>query len=250
MPSTLSIPASAPKHSAKLAHVLHELIGEPLSGWEIGVFAGATSRTLLAAFPGLYLRLVDPYDAVDPASNMRFARLVDLDEDDWRVLRRLAESRLEPFRDRVQWIDKPSAKVGAVDGYSTGSADFVFIDADHTYEHVCLDVNKWWPVVRPGGVLCGHDYNSRQEKRGRWGVKRAVDEFAESHGLPVRLESGKLWIIGKPSKIRCFDCRKPTSGHMMKDRIMPWEEPTVIVNGKPLHGVSRWQFASRANCLT
>ena len=52
--------------------------------------------------------------------------------------------------------------------------DLVFIDAAHDYESVRADILAWRPLVRPGGILCGHDYN--------WdGVRRAVGELVPAH---------------------------------------------------------------------
>lgn len=49
------------------------------------------------------------------------------------------------------------------------SIDFLFIDADHTYEGVREDIMLWLPKVKDGGVISGHDYD--------WtGVERAVNE--------------------------------------------------------------------------
>ncbi len=51
------------------------------------------------------------------------------------------------------------------------TADIIFIDADHTYESVKADIAAWMPHLRPGGTLCGHDYDPI------WpGVVQAVDE--------------------------------------------------------------------------
>lgn len=51
-------------------------------------------------------------------------------------------------------------------------ADLVFLDADHRYEAVAADIAAWTPLVRPGGILCGHDFS-----RDGWpGVVRAVEE--------------------------------------------------------------------------
>ncbi len=53
--------------------------------------------------------------------------------------------------------------------------DFCFIDAGHTFDEVKKDIECWLPLVKDGGIICGHDYypdNSVWE-----GVKRAVDSF-------------------------------------------------------------------------
>jgi predicted O-methyltransferase YrrM len=42
--------------------------------------------------------------------------------------------------------------------FDDNSLDLVFIDADHTYDQFCLDLNAWWPKVKNyGGILSGHD---------------------------------------------------------------------------------------------
>ena len=56
-----------------------------------------------------------------------------------------------------------------------GSLDFVFIDASHEYEHVKADILKWYPKVKNGGVLAGHDCYPNNPEFG--GVYKAVTEI-------------------------------------------------------------------------
>lgn len=56
------------------------------------------------------------------------------------------------------------------------SLDFIYIDAPHDYYSVITDINVWFPKLRSGGILAGHDYHSD------WpGVIDAVNEFFNSH---------------------------------------------------------------------
>lgn len=60
--------------------------------------------------------------------------------------------------------------------------DFVYIDARHEYEFVKEDIECWWPKINKyNGILAGHDYDIQAG-----GVRRAVHEFIENHGLVDR----------------------------------------------------------------
>jgi len=41
--------------------------------------------------------------------------------------------------------------------YKDKSVDFVFIDADHSYQAVKKDIFAWLPKIRKGGFIGGHD---------------------------------------------------------------------------------------------
>jgi len=69
--------------------------------------------------------------------------------------------------------------------YNNGSLDFVFIDASHDYENVIADIRAWYPKVKEGGVIAGHDYPD-------WpGVKKAVDEYFGKRDIVSKY---KCWI--------------------------------------------------------
>lgn len=70
--------------------------------------------------------------------------------------------------------------------------DVVFIDADHSYEAVRQDLRAWWPVVKPNGLFCGHDYTLFD------GVRQAVDEWVAEQGLELEVEE-ECWYVRKPA---------------------------------------------------
>ncbi|CAE8643805.1 unnamed protein product [Polarella glacialis] len=47
--------------------------------------------------------------------------------------------------------------------YPDESFDFVYVDALHDRKSVLRDLRTWWPKLRPGGVMAGHDYVSSDD---------------------------------------------------------------------------------------
>jgi hypothetical protein len=88
-------------------------------------------------------------------------------------------------------LKMPSAQ--AVTLFDDGSLDFVFIDGDHGYEAVRRDLTTWFPKVRRGGILGGHDYVNNDFP----GVRRAVDEFFAAQELPFEV-NGTSFMANKP----------------------------------------------------
>src|SRR5574337_475147 len=88
----------------------------------------------------------------------------------------------------------------ASNSFDDNSLDFVFIDAGHEYEDVISDIKYWFPKVRSGGIISGHDYNDTPYVTGvnktlpvdaHPGVIRAVNEsFGEKN---ITLPSGSVW---------------------------------------------------------
>ncbi|XP_058745500.1 uncharacterized protein LOC131618254 [Vicia villosa] len=70
-------------------------------------------------------------------------------------------------------------------------ADLVEIDAGHDFLSAWSDINRGYRIVRPGGIIFGHDYFTAADNRG---VRRAVDLFAKIHNLKVNVD-GQHWVI-------------------------------------------------------
>jgi hypothetical protein len=91
------------------------------------------------------------------------------------------------------------ANVEIIRDYSTNAAerfpdnyfDFVYIDADHSTEGCTHDLNAWYPKVKPGRFLVGHDY-----RRG-FGVVAAVDNFIKENNLKLIRFAISNWAVVK-----------------------------------------------------
>lgn len=64
--------------------------------------------------------------------------------------------------------------------------DVVFIDGDHSYNCVWLDLDAWVPKVRPGGLILCHDAASPSFP----GVRQAINEYCAARSLKHELRPG------------------------------------------------------------
>jgi len=88
----------------------------------------------------------------------------DMYEDGYGVFMK----NIEPVKHIINPIKEFSEK--SAERYKDNSIDFIFIDAAHDYENVKKDITAYFPKLKKGGVIAGHDY---------WfdGVKSAVNEY-------------------------------------------------------------------------
>lgn len=183
-------------HGRELVRVLQaQFRNESIMGAEIGVSCGETSACLLASLPNLFLMMVDSWSAHDEASNYyrsgdSCARLSAVEQ---LQKRRLAESRTAEQAGRRRVLAMPS--IAAAAEIADRSLDFVFIDADHTYEAVQADIQAWRTKLRAPGVLSGHDYGARRDRKGIWGVSRAVQEFCAANAIQPQLARHGVWWV-------------------------------------------------------
>jgi len=144
---------------------------------------------LLGEFQNLTLLMVDPYqpygsDAVrsDPHMDYTIAEFAEA--------KRVACEAVAGRNAEILVMESTVAAATVQDS----SLDFVFIDAQHDYDSVTSDIAAWLPKVRQCGIIGGHDYNGRGDKRGRFQVKRAVDD---AFGGRVNTERGLVWWVKK-----------------------------------------------------
>ena len=97
---------------------------------------------------------------------------------------------IDPVKKYINPIRKSS--VEAAKDFADNSLDFIFIDAGHSYDDVKADIKAWYPKLKAGGYIGGHDYSSA------WpGVAQAVQEFSTENNLIVSLVEKSCWITKK-----------------------------------------------------
>lgn len=167
-------------------------------GVVLGVGRGEFALRLLGDWgsaQGLYL--VDPFIHIwrgyeDPAN---------LNDRDHQLVFEDLRNRLAPFEGRyvlVRDFSHSFAEVYHRGGNTPGPPTFVYVDANHAEQAVSRDLELWWPLLAPGGILAGSTYTDDAD--GRIRVKSSVDRFATRHGAKVYLTHDDVpasWFIFK-----------------------------------------------------
>lgn len=116
---------------------------------EVGTHQGEFADQFLSMWQGEKLYCVDPwlsgYDPKDPAST-----------GDRSLDRKMAEARLARHSSRA--IIDPKTSVQAARCWHDETFDFVYVDGCHKRASVTEDLMIWWPKIKTGGVLAGHDF--------------------------------------------------------------------------------------------
>jgi len=158
---------------------------EHLIGAEIGVDIGNNANRILAILNLKELVLVDPWKPVvyGPTGIKN------------------TDAETEIKYEKVKSLFSNNSKVRIIRDYSLDAAkmfddeyfDFVYIDADHSYEAVLADLEAWYPKLKKFGVLCGDDFGNPSGV----GVIEAVTEFAFEHKLLVQIGEDNQFTIVK-----------------------------------------------------
>ena len=157
---------------------------------EIGCLAGTFSRTILSQWQGEKYHMIDPW--------------VTQLEEDYREHQETSERYEEMYQgalalaqedNRVNVLRMLSA--AAVKEFKNGQLDCVYIDGNHAYKNVMEDMDLYWPKVKIGGIMGGHDFMNRTGE-GAWiEVEMAVLRWAQEHGKTFYVCPCTSWFIHK-----------------------------------------------------
>lgn len=120
-------------------------------GVEIGVQKGLYSAHLLKHWKGEKLYMIDVW--------RQFPGSFRADNPDPKTQ---GQHLLETFQNVYFYYDRATIirefSVNASRFFPDNHFDFIYIDAAHDYQNVTEDLESWWPKLKPGGIIAGHDY--------------------------------------------------------------------------------------------
>lgn len=112
----------------------------------------------------------------------------------------LAHTR--PVAEALHVHRMPSVEAAAL--FPDASVDRVWLDGDHSFAGLTADLEAWWPKVKPGGEMGGHDF-------GAFEVTPALEPWARSRGLLIEVlhpdpragttDVGLSWVIRKAAPV-------------------------------------------------
>jgi len=140
---------------------------DTIVGAELGVALGSHAESLLHNIPNLHLHLID----INSDNGHRVGEGAGYEE----CIHKGGKFPIgyiirDVPKDKVSWYLIKTEL--AVLEFPNMFFDFVYIDADHLEPQVKNDCQNWWPKIKPGGIICGHDYNEPSNL----GVTHAVNE--------------------------------------------------------------------------
>lgn len=110
----------------------------------------------------------------------------------------ISQERLKSYH--CQIVRKFSRE--AAGDFMDESLDFVYIDANHDYNHVYEDLTIWSKKVKHGGIISGHDYIRRKGQKQFYAVIGAVNNFVKANkikGLTIyRGDVVPSWMFVNP----------------------------------------------------
>lgn len=174
---------------------LQKLVGrKDLIGAEIGVYKGDNALNILNNLDIKKLYLIDPYTTYDDLEIVNGTSKSEL-----LAARKTAHEVLRQFGDKVVFIEDKSSN--AVDRIRE-QLDFVYIDGNHRYKYVLEDINLYYPLVKEGGLIAGHDFDESSNENG---VVQAVNEFFKDVQIYSQVcqddANTKDWWVFKPTDI-------------------------------------------------
>lgn len=135
---------------------------------------------------GTYAGKSFAYLVVEAINSGKEIEITGLDGFGWEGLKEDFDRNMKPVEGKYFVIKGNSIECSKQ--FPDKYFDFVFIDANHTYEDVKADILAYLPKIKDGGVIAGHDYCDDWK-----GVIQAVNEVFEGKAN-IEQDEVSWWI--------------------------------------------------------
>lgn len=159
------------------------------TGVEVGTYMGNFADCWLSQWPGT-LHCVDPW-----AHQPDQADALNHDQGTMDGIYATAQLRLAPHIASGRCHLHRAYSVEEAQADWAQDLDVVYIDARHDFAHVYADLVAWFPKVKSGGIIAGHDYLAGTFGDTEFGVEQAVWTFFPPLGYQLEAD---LMIVPDP----------------------------------------------------
>jgi hypothetical protein len=181
-------------YAQSIIHLLNVYFEEEIIGAEVGVGAAQSLCTLLQQCPKI--KTMYAIDSYKPYVNFLKQEYDGIpanttDEKQAEGVQWTAHHNVKysGHKDKVIFIQEES--IDAAKQIEDNSLDFIFLDAHSTPDQVLEDINAWYPKIKTGGIISGHDWVSRQ-------VRYAVQKFMVDNKIENAVSTfDNVWLWKK-----------------------------------------------------
>jgi hypothetical protein len=160
--------------------VKNTFLDNPIVGAEIGVALGENAKNVLEGISNIKtLYLIDPYF---PYNGCLLERVQNSNKEK-------AFKLLSGFKN-IEFVYHTSE--WACSDIPIDILDFVYIDGDHSYLGITKDIEYWFPRLKVGGIIGGHDFESSEDNHA---IARVVSKFVSDNNYRLTVENSDWWII-------------------------------------------------------
>lgn len=128
---------------------------------------------------------------------------------------RKARLNLAPWSAKLSWVRNSTVDASKI---INSQVDYVYVDARHDYCGVTEDIQTWWKLLKPGGIMAGHDFEDVDDVKKispsqdwsvcsngsirQGAVRGAVNDFFRRENIQVvvtyREHAWNTWLARKP----------------------------------------------------
>ncbi len=172
-------------HRESLGYWLNDrgLVG---AGVEVGSAFGQFAGRILSTWKGKELYMVDPWERQMGDAYLEVTNHSAPFHEWYKQCLQLSQGD-----DRVTLLKMLS--VEAATRFKDSQLDFVYIDGNHDYGHVMQDLDLWWPKVKLGGLVGGHDCYDSHENGNCCDVFSALKRWTTEHNVVFSVTPCTSW---------------------------------------------------------